>query len=260
MKPSSSDQSAEGSGGGNVNVTQVKMSAAGERTLIGQLEDIRTKIAKSSQEVQDLIDRYNTLPDAIKEATDEEYNKLVKFRSDIQNWQQNYKPVARLRQEDMQLLLKIGQLLTFDNFSKATDVASEKLKAEEEAATKRLAAQGKEIETKVGQMSADLSKEREKAKEDVRNSLSWLQWIAKNKVWTIVFTVLVVCCIVAGGVNSCVRGDQKAAAAEQVIQDANYWDVFEYYYPSGADKIKQNYKQLQEKRTTKEAQKFINGK
>lgn len=242
------------------NVTQVKMSAAGERALLNQVNDIRSKLASASTDIQKLIDTYKTLPDAISEASTKEYQRLVSFKEEFEEFAKGYHPIARLRDEDARTLKGIAQVLTFNNFKAATDTAQSALHEEEEAAKKRIKAQGEQIEEQVKNGKTEIDRQVYDAKTEVRNSIEWLQSMTKHKFWWILGTILIVLCVLMGGVSSCMNGERKQAAAEQIIQDANYWDVFEYYYPQGANNIKQNYERLQDKRTTKEAQRYINAK
>lgn len=117
----------------------------------------------------------------------------------------------------------------------------------------------KSVQEVVKKTKTEIEYQADKAKDEIKDTLDWFRWIVKHKVWSILGFFVFMAAIISGCISSCVEGQRKAAAAGQVIQNANYWDVYEYYNPKDAGHIKQNYKFLLEKRTAKEANRYIRG-
>lgn len=220
------------------------------KALKSETEEVRKQKQKEMEE--NIIKGVNTHMDNVSDA-------INSFNTTLDEKQKTIRFSAELSESSKSLLQETNRIFSKNSYGSLLSEVKSDVSETVNGGKNELNECAKQAKSEVKDASKRLKDEKEKAVKEVKDTISWFRWIGKNKIWTVITSVAFMLAFIAVGVNSCQNGNEKAAAAEQVINDANYWDVYEYYAPKHAAWLKENYDSLQKKRTDREAINYIDG-
>lgn len=250
-----------GSNSSNSLELEIKSIKSDISSLSKSMKEIVKALRSETQEVREQKQKEmeTKIVDGVNAHMGNVTSAIDSFNTTLEEKRKTTRFSAELSESSKNLLKETNRIFSKDNYGSLLSEVKSDVCETVNNGKKELNESAKQVNADVKDASKRINDEKEKAVKEVKDTLSWFRWIGKNKAWTVITSVVFVLAFLAVGVNSCQNGNEKAAAAEQVINDANYWDVYEYYAPKHAAWLKEKYDSLQKKRTDREAINYING-